>query len=118
VLTRVEPEPIQTSKQEWRFGSVLLDAGALSDEQLRAAAELLAHLNEASFGYRSGIRVAPTRANPASASIPAEQRSAIDGASSPAATSAPRRSCSAPRAGYPTKRSSFATTCRPSAIGC
>lgn len=33
---------------------MLLDAGALSDAQLRGAAELLAHLNEASFGYRSG----------------------------------------------------------------
>ena len=33
---------------------MLLDAGALSDAQLREAAELLAHLNEASFGYRSG----------------------------------------------------------------
>jgi transposase InsO family protein len=54
VLTRVEPEPVQTSNQEWRFGSMLLDAAALSDKQLREAAELLAHLNEPSFGYRSG----------------------------------------------------------------
>jgi hypothetical protein len=60
-LTRVEPEPIQTSDQELRFGSVLLDAGALSDRQLREAAELLADLNEASFGYRSGD---PGRAAP------------------------------------------------------
>ena len=43
-----------TCNEEWRFGSVLLDAGALSDGQLREAAELLGHLNEASFGYRSG----------------------------------------------------------------
>jgi hypothetical protein len=40
------------------------------------------------------------------------------GASSPAATSAPRRSRCEPRASYPTKRSSPATTCQPSAIGC
>ena len=54
VLTRVEEQPAVACNEEWRFGSVLLDAGALSDAQLREAAELLAHLNEASFGYRSG----------------------------------------------------------------
>ncbi|MGO9899132.1 MAG: hypothetical protein ACLP0J_05460 [Solirubrobacteraceae bacterium] len=64
VLTRVEPEPIQTSDQESRFGLVLLDAGALSDRQLRAAAELLAHLNEASFGYRSGDPGRPSPGEP------------------------------------------------------
>jgi putative transposase len=64
VLTRAEPEPIQTSNQEWRFGSVLLDAGALSDKQLREAAELLAHLNEASFGYRSGDPGRPAPGEP------------------------------------------------------
>jgi hypothetical protein len=55
VLTRVEDSPSAVvDKGEWRFGQVLLDAGALCDGQLREAAELLAHLNEASFGYRSG----------------------------------------------------------------
>jgi transposase InsO family protein len=54
VLTPVAASPVQTVNEEWRFGSVLLDAGALSDAQLREAAELLADLNEASFGYRSG----------------------------------------------------------------
>jgi hypothetical protein len=54
VLTRVEEEPTAPGNEEWRFGSVLLEAGALSDGQLREAAELLGHLNEASFGYRSG----------------------------------------------------------------
>jgi putative transposase len=54
VLTPVDAAPAQTLNEDWRFGSVLLDAGALSDAQLREAAELLAHLNEASFGYRSG----------------------------------------------------------------
>ena len=54
VLTPVAATPASTVNEEWRFGSVLLDAGALSDAQLREAAELLAHLNEASFGYRSG----------------------------------------------------------------
>jgi hypothetical protein len=48
-LTRVEEQPAVTCNEEWRFGSVLLEAGALSDGQLREAAELLAHLNEASF---------------------------------------------------------------------
>jgi hypothetical protein len=54
VLTRVDDTPGDVSGQEWRFGSALLDAGALSAAQVRDAAELLAHLNEASFGYRSG----------------------------------------------------------------
>src|SRR5579884_1463361 len=54
VLTRVEEEPAVPGNEEWRFGSVLLEAGALSDGQLRETAELLGHLNEASFGYRSG----------------------------------------------------------------
>jgi transposase InsO family protein len=54
VLTPASAAPPQTVNEEWRFGSALLDAGALSDAQLREAAELLGHLNEASFGYRSG----------------------------------------------------------------
>jgi hypothetical protein len=54
LLTRVEDEPVVAGNEEWRFGSVLLEAGALSAAQLREAAGLLAHLNEASFGYRSG----------------------------------------------------------------
>ena len=53
-----------TCNAEWRFGSVLLEAGALSDGQLREAAELLAHLNEASFGYRSGDRGRPAPGEP------------------------------------------------------
>ena len=65
VLTRVEEEPpAEVRDDEWRFGSVLLDAGALSDEQLREAAELLAHLNEASFGYRSGDPARPSPGEP------------------------------------------------------
>jgi hypothetical protein len=54
VLKREEDEPAAACNEEWRFGSVLLNAGALSDAQLREAAELLGHLNEAWFGYRSG----------------------------------------------------------------
>jgi hypothetical protein len=58
VLTRVaSEEPAVASGEEWRFGSVLVDAGALSGSQLREAAELLGHLNEAWFGYRSGDRL-------------------------------------------------------------
>jgi hypothetical protein len=54
-LTRVADEEAPPAAEEaWRFGPALLDAGALSDAQLREAGELLAHLNEASFGYRSG----------------------------------------------------------------
>jgi hypothetical protein len=48
-LTRVAGEPVRASNEEWRFGSVLLDAGALSDAQRREAAELPGHLNEASL---------------------------------------------------------------------
>jgi len=55
--------------EEWRFGSVLLDAGALSDAQLQAAASLLGDLNEAWFGYRSGD---PGRA------LPGEPRAGFD----------------------------------------
>ena len=60
MLTRAVEEPARAN-EEWRFGAVLLDAGALSDAQLREAAGLLAHLNEAWFGYRSGD---PGRASP------------------------------------------------------
>jgi transposase InsO family protein len=63
-LTRVEDEPAVRCNEEWQFGSVLLDAGALSDGQLRDAAELLAHLNEASFGYRSGDPGRPAPGEP------------------------------------------------------
>jgi transposase InsO family protein len=69
VLMRVAEEPVRTCNEEWQFGSVLLDAGALSDAQLREAAELLGHLNEASFGYRSGD---PGRA------LPGEPRPGFD----------------------------------------
>ena len=64
VLTPVAATPASTVNEEWRFGSVLLDAGALSDAQSREAAELLAHLNEASFGYRSGDPGCPLPGEP------------------------------------------------------
>ena len=65
VLTPVTAAaPAETLNEEWRFGSVLLDAGALSAVQLREAAELLAHLNEASFGYRSGDPGRPSPGEP------------------------------------------------------
>jgi transposase InsO family protein len=64
VLTPVAVEPEAVRNEEWRFGSVLLDAGALSGGQLREAAELLAHLNEASFGYRSGDPGRPSPGEP------------------------------------------------------
>jgi putative transposase len=58
VLTRVAgEEPAAASAEEWRFGSALVDAGALSGSQLREAAELLGHLNEAWFGYLAGDRL-------------------------------------------------------------
>jgi hypothetical protein len=59
VLTRVGEKPARAN-EEWRFGAVLLDAGALSAVQLREAAVLLGNPNEAWFGYRSG---APQRAS-------------------------------------------------------
>jgi hypothetical protein len=64
VLTPVAVEPESVRNEAWRFGSVLLDAGALSGGQLREAAELLAHLNEASFGYRSGDPERPSLGEP------------------------------------------------------
>jgi transposase InsO family protein len=65
VLTRVAGEERAVpSGEEWRFGSVLLDAGALSAAQLQEAAELLAHLNEAWFGYRSGDPLRPSEGEP------------------------------------------------------
>lgn len=64
VLARVAEEPARACEQEWRFGSVLLDAGALSDAQLCEAAKLLGHLNEASFGYRSGDPGRPSPGEP------------------------------------------------------
>ena len=65
VLTRVEgPPSAAPDNGEGRFGQVLLDAGALCDRQLREAAELLAHLNEASFGYRSGDPGRPAAGEP------------------------------------------------------
>jgi hypothetical protein len=53
LLTPVEPEDEPERVEEWRFGSALLEGGALGDDQLREAAELLGHLNEAWFGHRS-----------------------------------------------------------------
>jgi hypothetical protein len=65
VLTRVEDPPSAAVENgEWRFGQVLLDAGALSAGQLREAAEFLAHLNETSFGYRSGDPGRPAPGEP------------------------------------------------------
>ena len=69
VLTPVADEEPAAAIEEWRFGSALVDGGALSGSQLREAAELLGHLNEAWFGYRSGD---PLRA------LPDEPRSGFD----------------------------------------
>jgi hypothetical protein len=69
VLTHAGEEPAAADDEERRFGSLLLDAGALSDRQLREAADLLGHLNEASLGYRSGD---PGRA------LPGEPRAQFD----------------------------------------
>jgi hypothetical protein len=68
VLTR-EDRVEERCEEEWRFGSVLLECGALSDAQLREAAELLADLNEAWFGYRSGDPERP---------LPGEPRAGFD----------------------------------------
>ena len=46
-LRRVAEEPARAN-EEWRFGAVLLDAGALSDAQLREAASLLGDLSPGS----------------------------------------------------------------------
>jgi transposase InsO family protein len=72
VLTRVADEPAQACNEEWRFGSVLLDAGALSDAQLCEAAGLLGHLNEAWFGYRSGDPGRPSPGEPRAGFDPAQ----------------------------------------------
>jgi hypothetical protein len=65
VLTRVEEPPSAAVENgEWRFGQVLLEAGALSAGQLREAAEVLAHLNETWFGYRSGDPGRPAPGEP------------------------------------------------------
>jgi len=72
VLTQVADEPVRACNEEWRFGSVLLDAGALSDAQLSEAAELLGHLNEAWFGYRSGDPERPLPGEPRAAFDPAQ----------------------------------------------
>jgi transposase InsO family protein len=65
-LTRlpVEKETEPGRDVEWRFGSTLLEAGALSDAQMREAATMLAHLNEAAFGYRSGDPGRPSPGEP------------------------------------------------------
>ena len=68
-----EEEPAQEREEGWRFGSLLLASGALSAEQLREAGELLGHLNEVWFGYRSGD---PTLA------LPGEPRAGFDPAQS------------------------------------
>jgi hypothetical protein len=66
-----EGAPDGAGNEEWRFGSVLLDAGALSAAQLRQAAELLGHLNEAWFGYRSGDPLRPLAGEPRAGFDPA-----------------------------------------------
>ncbi len=72
VLTRVEQEPPRTCNVPWRFGSVLCEAGALSDAQLREAAVLLGHLNETWFGYRSGDPGRPLSGEPRAGFDPAQ----------------------------------------------
>jgi hypothetical protein len=67
VPERPEPE----RDEEWRFGSTALEAGALSDTQLREAAAILGHLNEAYFGYRSGDPGRPSAGEPRPAYDPA-----------------------------------------------
>jgi len=72
VLTPVvdeAPTPAPAASEEWRFGGVHVDASALPDGQLREAGELLGHLNEPWFGYRSGD---PLR------SLPGEPRPGFD----------------------------------------
>ena len=63
-LTRIVEASAEARGEEWRFGSALLDAGALSTAQVRDAAELLGDLNEASFGYRSGDPGRPSPGEP------------------------------------------------------
>ena len=73
VLTRVAGEERAVANgEELRFGSVLLDAGALSAAQLREAADLLGHRNEAWFGYRSGDPLRPSEGEPQAGFDPAQ----------------------------------------------
>jgi transposase InsO family protein len=73
VLTPVAcGEPAPAREEQWRFGPALVDAGALSGTQLREAAELLGHLNEAWFGYRSGDRLRALPGEPRSRFDPAQ----------------------------------------------
>lgn len=72
VLTPVaEREPAPACEERWRFGSALVSAGALSGSQLREAAQLLGHLNEAWFGYRSGDPLRALAGEPRGAFDPA-----------------------------------------------
>jgi transposase InsO family protein len=71
-LKRIAEDSARVCNEEWRFGSVMLDAGALSEAQLREAAELLRHLNEAFFGYRSGDPGCPLPGEPRAAFDPAQ----------------------------------------------
>lgn len=64
VLTPVAAEPDLRCNEQRRFGSVLVKSGALSDAQLREAAALLGHLNEAWFGHRSGDPGRPAPGEP------------------------------------------------------
>ena len=75
VLTRADPDATVTPSSEGlRFGSMLVDAGALSAGQLRDAAELLGHLNEAWFGYRSGDPARPSAGEPRAGFDPVQTR--------------------------------------------
>ncbi len=64
VLTRVDDDQEVPANEESKFGSVLIESGALGHGQLREAAELLGHLNEAWFGYRSGDPGRPSVGEP------------------------------------------------------
>ena len=102
VLTRVTgEEPAVASAEEWRFGSVLLEAGALSAAQLREATELLGHLNEAWFGYRSGDPPRPSPGEPLARFDPALIRSRIDSSTKRPSSAARSRSSSRSVASWP-----------------
>ncbi|MGA2009929.1 MAG: hypothetical protein ABSH51_05245 [Solirubrobacteraceae bacterium] len=77
LLTRVGGEPAAVNEQ-WRFGAVLLKAGALSDAQLREAASLLGDFERGvvrlslrgsgarvAGGAEGGVRSCPDDAAPA-----------------------------------------------------
>lgn len=71
VLTRAAEAEPGREDEERGPGPMPHEAGALSDTQLRRAAELLGHLNEAWFGYRSGDPGRPSPGEPRAAFDPA-----------------------------------------------